>query len=108
MPKVEANGIAIEYDSFGSRDAEPMLLISGLGVQMIRWAVPFCEMLAARSFRVIRFDNRDVGLSTWFNHASVPDLAALAQELKRGEQPNVPYTLVDMADDAVGLLDALE
>ena len=108
MPKVEANGIAIEYDSFGSRDAEPMLLISGLGVQMIRWTVPFCEMLAARSFRVIRFDNRDVGLSTWFNHASVPDLAALAQALKRGEQPNVPYTLVDMADDAVGLLDALE
>jgi pimeloyl-ACP methyl ester carboxylesterase len=108
MPKVEANGIAIEYDSFGSRDAEPMLLISGLGVQMIRWAVPFCEMLAARSFRVIRFDNRDVGLSTWFNHASVPDLAALAQALKRGEQPNVPYTLVDMAEDAVGLLDALE
>jgi pimeloyl-ACP methyl ester carboxylesterase len=107
MPKAEANGIAIEYDGFGSEDAEPLLLISGLGVQMIRWTAGFCEMLAARDFRVIRFDNRDAGLSSHLNDAVVPELAALARALQRGERPEVPYTLDDMADDAVGLLDAL-
>jgi pimeloyl-ACP methyl ester carboxylesterase len=108
MPMVEANGIAIAYDSFGSQDAEPLLLISGLGVQMIRWTAPFCAMLAAQGYRVIRFDNRDVGLSTHFDHAAVPELTALAQALGRGERPDVPYTLHDMANDAVALLDMLE
>ena len=64
MPKAHVNGISIEHDSFGSEDAEPIPLISGLGVQMIRWTAPFCEKLAAQGFHVIRFDNRDVGLST--------------------------------------------
>jgi pimeloyl-ACP methyl ester carboxylesterase len=108
MPKVEANGIAIAYDSFGSREAEPILLISGLGVQMIRWTASFCEMLAAQGYRVIRLDNRDVGLSTHFNDAPVPQLAAVASAAPRGERPEVPYTLYDMANDAVGLLDTLE
>ena len=106
--QAEANGISIAYDAFGLEDAEPILLISGLGVQMIRWTVPFCEILAAQGFRVIRFDNRDVGLSTHFNEAPVPELAILAQALGRGERLKMPYTLHDMADDAVGLLDALE
>jgi pimeloyl-ACP methyl ester carboxylesterase len=107
MPKAEANGINIEYDSFGPEDAEPILLISGLGVQMIRWTAPFCEQLAAHGFRVIRFDNRDVGLSTHFSEAPVPDLDVVAGARARGERPDVPYTLDDMADDAVALLDAL-
>ena len=107
MPKTEANGVAIEYDSFGSEDAEPVLLIAGLGAQMIGWTAPFCETLAAKGFRVIRFDNRDVGLSTHFSDAPVPVLAAVAAARARGERPDVPYTLYDMADDAVGLLDAL-
>jgi pimeloyl-ACP methyl ester carboxylesterase len=98
MPSIEANGIVIEYDSFGSLDVEPMLLISGLGTQMIRWTTPFCEMLAARGFRVIRFDNRDVGLSTHFDGAPAAGVTA-------GEA--APYTLYDMANDVVGLLDAL-
>lgn len=105
---VQANGITIAYDSFGSEDAEPILLISGLGVQMIRWTVPFCEILAARGYRVIRFDNRDVGLSTCFDDAPVPDITTVAGAVARGERPDVPYTLRDMADDAVGLLDALD
>jgi pimeloyl-ACP methyl ester carboxylesterase len=108
MPKAEANGIEIEYDSFGSKDSEPIFLISGLGVQMIRWTVPFCETLMARGFRVIRFDNRDVGLSTYFDDAPIPDLGAVARAIKLGEQPDVPYTLCDMAKDVVGLMDALE
>ncbi|TCV97039.1 pimeloyl-ACP methyl ester carboxylesterase [Luteibacter rhizovicinus] len=108
MPKLEANGIAIEYESFGASDAEPILLVSGLGVQMIRWTVAFCELLASHGYRVIRFDNRDVGLSTHFNDSPVPDFTTVALALGRGEQPDVPYTLYDMADDAIGLLDALE
>jgi pimeloyl-ACP methyl ester carboxylesterase len=108
VTKTKANGIAIEYDSFGSEEAEAILLISGLGVQMIRWTVPFCETLAAQGYRVIRFDNRDVGLSTHFDDAPVPELVTVVSALARGEQPNVPYTLYDMANDAVGLLDALE
>jgi pimeloyl-ACP methyl ester carboxylesterase len=108
MSKAEANGIVIEHDSFGSRDAEPILLISGLGVQMIRWTVPFCKMLAAQGYRVIRFDNRDIGLSTHFNNAPIPQIAAVASAVAQGERPDVPYTLYDMAGDAVGLLDALE
>lgn len=107
MPKAETNGIAIEYDSFGSENAEPILLIAGLGVQMIRWTVPFCETLAAHGYRVIRFDNRDAGLSTHFDNSPVPDLAAVARAVALGERPDVPYTLYDMADDAVGLLDAI-
>ncbi len=97
MPSIGANGIVIECDSFGAVDAEPMVLVSGLGTQMIRWTAPFCEMLAARGFRVIRFDNRDVGLSTHFDGAPAPDLTA----------GTAPYTLYDMANDVVGLLDAL-
>lgn len=107
MPKIKANGIVIEYDSFGSKDAKPTLLISGLGVQMIRWTVPFCELLAAHGHWVIRFDNRDAGLSSHFNNVPIPSIATVASAIARSERPDVPYTLFDMADDAVGLLDAL-
>lgn len=108
MPRTEANGIEIEYESFGAHDAETILLISGMGDQMLRWTVPFCELLAARGYRVIRFDNRDVGLSTHFTDAPFPDMATLAGALTKGERPEVPYTLHDMARDALGLLDALQ
>jgi pimeloyl-ACP methyl ester carboxylesterase len=107
MPKLRVNQIVIEYDSFGSEDAEPMLLISGLGTQMIRWSVPFCRALASQGYRVIRFDNRDAGLSTHLNEAPVPDLAYVAAARARGEAPNVPYTLCDMAGDTIGVLDGL-
>lgn len=86
MPRANANGIEIEYESFGDPSAAPLLLIMGLGAQMLSWDEDFCELLASRGFRVIRFDNRDSGLSTWVEEA---------------------YTLDDMAADAVGLLDAL-
>ena len=108
MPGVHANGLTIAFDSFGRQGADPILLISGLGVQMIRWSAPFCLALASQGFRVIRFDNRDVGLSTHLDDAPVPDLGAVSQALGRGERPGAPYALRDMADDAVGLLDALE
>ena len=107
MAQIQANGISITYDSFGSDQAPPLLLIMGLGAQMTRWRPEFCERLAARGFHVIRFDNRDAGLSAHFVEAGIPDMAAVAASLQKGETPDVPYTLSDMAADAVGLLDAL-
>jgi len=77
----------------------------GLGMQMLQWDERFCEALAERGQLVIRFDNRDVGLSTKFDHKGVPDLAALMQP--GADRSGVPYTLDDMADDAAGLLTAL-
>jgi pimeloyl-ACP methyl ester carboxylesterase len=103
----KANGIELAWDSFGNAADPAMLLISGLGTQMIRWTTPFCEALAARGYRVIRFDNRDSGCSTHFGAAAPPDFAALASALMAGRRPDVPYTLGDMAADAVGLLDVL-
>ena len=107
MPQVQANGLSFEYDSFGDPSAPPLLLIMGLGAQMTRWSEAFCQTLASRGFHVIRFDNRDVGLSTHLDDAPIPDLATISQAHKRGEKPDVPYTLYDMADDAAGVLTAL-
>jgi len=108
MAQVHANGVDIEYDTFGDPGALPVLLIAGLGTQMIRWAAPFCESLAARGLRVIRFDNRDAGLSTHFSNAVLPEMNAFFAALMQGQRPNAPYFLTDMARDAIGLLDALE
>ncbi|MEE4301812.1 MAG: alpha/beta hydrolase [Pseudomonadales bacterium] len=107
MPQLETNGITVEYDTFGDADARPLLLVMGLGAQMIAWDEEFCDLLAGRGHYVIRFDNRDVGLSTKFDHHPVPDMAELVGKLMAGETPEVPYTLDHMADDAVGVLDAL-
>ncbi|MDI4643709.1 alpha/beta fold hydrolase [Cohnella hashimotonis] len=107
MNIVKVNGVELAYDHFGYETDEAILLIAGLGTQMIRWTVPFCEGLAARGFRVIRFDNRDVGCSTHFSHYRTMDFAALATALMSGQRPDIPYTLDDMANDAIGLLDAL-
>lgn len=102
-----ANGIELVYDSFGDPGAPPLLLIMGLASQMIAWDDDFCAMLAARGYWVIRFDNRDIGLSTKCAQQGVPDLSALMARAMAGEPVTAPYTLLDMADDTVGLLDAL-
>jgi pimeloyl-ACP methyl ester carboxylesterase len=107
MPQAKANGVTIEYESFGAPDAPTILLIMGLGAQMTRWTPDFCQRLAAKGYRVIRFDNRDVGLSSHMDGQTVPPLAEISAALKAGQKPNVPYTLFDMADDAAGLLAAL-
>ena len=104
MPRASANGIEIEYDEHGRPDDPPVLLIMGLSAQMTAWDDEFVAKLAEHGFRVIRFDNRDIGLSTWFDDAGVPDLAAAATT---GVIPPAPYDLADMAADAAGLLDAL-
>jgi pimeloyl-ACP methyl ester carboxylesterase len=104
---VTANGIAIEHESFGPAKGEPVLLIMGLGAQMTRWPLPFIDLLVERGYRVIRFDNRDVGLSEKFHAAGPSDIQALMGEMFAGRKPQAPYELADMAADAVGVLDAL-
>ncbi|MGV9303401.1 MULTISPECIES: alpha/beta hydrolase [unclassified Nonomuraea] len=93
-----ANGIDIAYDPIGDPQDRPLLLIMGLGSQLVHWDDEFCELLSRRGHHVVRFDNRDVGLSTHFREAGVPDLTPGAA---------APYLLSDMAGDAAGLMDAL-
>jgi len=107
MPAIITNGIQIAYETFGSPDGQPLLLIIGLGGQMVQWDDDLCRDLASRGHYVIRYDNRDVGLSSKFDWAGTPDVSALAEKRMRGEGVKVPYTIADMADDAAGLLDAL-
>ena len=102
MPRASANGIELEYQTFGDPGDQPLVLIAGLATQMISWQEPFCELLASRGFFVIRFDNRDVGLSTWMEAAGPPDIAAAFQ----GEG-HPAYQLDDMAADVAGLLESL-
>lgn len=108
MPQAQANGLTLEYDVHGPADGEPVLLIMGLGAQMTRWPSGFVERLAARGLRVIRFDNRDVGLSSKLDHLGAPDMAGIIAALREGRPATAPYSLSDMARDAVGLLDALD
>ena len=105
--KTTANGIEMVYDTFGDSSSPPMLLVMGLGAQLIAWDEEFCEKLAASGYWVIRFDNRDVGLSTHFDEAGVPDVLAMIQAQTQGVAIDSPYLLKDMADDVVGLLDAI-
>ena len=107
MSSVTANGIQIEYETFGKPTDPPLLLIIGLGGQMIFWDDDLCRDLMERGHYVIRFDNRDAGLSTKFDEAGVPNLIETFGRLMQGEKITPPYTMDDMADDAVGLLDAL-
>ena len=106
MPQVKANGINIEYESFGPEDRETVLLIMGLGAQLTMWPVELCDELVKRGYRVIRFDNRDVGLSHKFDDLGMPDMAEIFGALMAGKPAASPYALDEMAKDAVGVLDA--
>jgi pimeloyl-ACP methyl ester carboxylesterase len=108
MPTASANGIQIEYETFGEPSSPPLLLIAGIGGQMIGWDEELCKEWARKGLYVIRFDNRDVGLSTKLKEAGIPDVMAVMTAGMNGEKVDVPYTLDDMADDTVGLLDALK
>jgi pimeloyl-ACP methyl ester carboxylesterase len=107
MSAANINGIHVEYETFGDPESTPLLLIMGLGGQMILWDEKFCEDLANQGLYVVRFDNRDVGLSTHFDDAGIPDLMAVFAAQMQGKKIDTPYTLDDMADDAVGLLKAI-
>ena len=107
MPKASANNIRIEYETFGAPSSPPILLIIGLGGHLIYWDEQFCRRLAEAGLYVIRFDNRDAGLSTKFDAAGVPDMMDVIGKLMSGQKVAPAYTIEDMAADAVGLLDAL-
>ncbi len=102
-----ANGIDICYEIFGDAGAEPMLLIMGLGAQMIHWDDDFCRQLAARGFRVIRFDNRDIGKSTRLSGGKRLSPVELLKLRFLKIPVAAPYRLLDMAQDTIGLMDVL-
>jgi len=108
MPIARANGIDIAYETFGKSGNRPLILIMGIGSQMVTWPTAFCEKLAAAGHRVVRFDNRDVGLSTKLDEAGIPNIWEVVAAVQAGGQVDVPYTLSDMAADTVGLMDALK
>jgi pimeloyl-ACP methyl ester carboxylesterase len=108
MPKVSANGLQLEVEQFGKPSDPAILLIMGFSAQMTMWPVAFCEGLAKQGFHVIRFDNRDVGLSHKLEHLGPPDMAGALGALATGKPfRNAGYRLEDMAADAVGVLDVL-
>ena len=86
--KIDANGIRITYDTFGDSSHSPLLLVMGLGAQMTAWDDEFCAQLAAQDLFVIRYDNRDVGLSSHFDDQGVPDMQQLAADMMAGNTPN--------------------
>jgi pimeloyl-ACP methyl ester carboxylesterase len=98
-----ANGIDLAYETFGDEDARPLLLVMGLGTQMLAWHDDLCALLVDRGFFVVRFDNRDIGLSTHLHDAPAPNLMAALG----GDTSSASYRLEDMADDTAALLDAL-
>lgn len=108
MPAIDANGITIEYEEHGKKENPVILLINGLGRQLIEWPDEFCRGLVEHGFRLVLFDNRDVGLSTKFEEAGVPNLAEVVVMKSQGLTPAIPYTLYDMAADTLGLIDALK
>ncbi|HJP76328.1 MAG TPA: alpha/beta hydrolase [Pseudonocardiaceae bacterium] len=103
MPRVTANGLELEYETFGDPTDPPLVLIMGLSAQMTNWPEGFCNLLAEQGYHVVRFDNRDIGLSTYLDDLPRVDLPAVLG----GDLSTAPYRLSDFADDTVGLLDAL-
>ena len=107
MASVEVNGLAIEYESLGKPTDPPIVLVMGLGMQLIAWPDAFCQGLIDRGFRVIRFDNRDSGLSGKIHLKKRPNLLLAFASAWLKLPVRAPYTLNDMAADTAGLLDAL-
>lgn len=107
MPSVEANGLSLAYEEQGDPRGEVILLVMGLGVNLLLWPDELCDRLAAAGFRVIRFDNRDVGLSTKLDHLGTPHVALEAAKYALHLPLRAPYLIGDMARDTAAFLDAL-
>lgn len=104
----DVNGIKIFYESFGDPKHETILLIQGTGVQLTEWPLEMCEALVKAGYRVVRFDNRDVGLSGKLEEKGMPDWAKVIPAIGTCDESSLPYTIADMAGDAIGLLDKLD
>ncbi len=107
MPQIDANGLAFEVESFGAATDPAILLIMGFSAQLTMWPLELCEGLASRGYRVVRFDNRDIGKSAKLDHLGKVSPADTFAKLMGGQAVTPPYTLNDMASDAAGILDAL-
>jgi pimeloyl-ACP methyl ester carboxylesterase len=108
MPRATLpTGIELEYETFGSDTDPTLLLVMGLSAQLIHWDAALCELLAAEGFRVVRYDNRDAGLSTHLDGQLADPMAVMAAVAAGSPAPEVAYLLSDMAADAIGLLDHL-
>ena len=107
MPQITANGIGIEYEAYGDPAQPPLLLVMGLGAQLTLWPMELVEALVARGYYVIRYDNRDIGLSQKFDAGGIPNFRRVGLMRMLGLRARIPYRLTDMADDAAALLDAL-
>ena len=109
MPRAKTNGIELEYATHGAREGgRPLVLIRGLGTQMVQWSETLLEKLVTAGHFLVTFDNRDVGLSTWLDDAGLPNISEVLAAVRAGERAQVPYTLDDMADDIAGLLHHLQ
>jgi pimeloyl-ACP methyl ester carboxylesterase len=107
MPSTRANGITIEYDTFGAKSASPLLLVMGLGAQMIAWDERLCSLLADRGHYVVRYDNRDTGLSSKIEGVDSMGVAEAMAAAAEQKPLRSAYLLKDMAADGMGLLDAI-
>jgi len=107
MPRIKANGLNLEYETFGSRNDPAILLIMGFSAQMTMWPEALCTGLADRGYQVIRFDNRDIGLSDKLDHLGEVNVMEAFMKAASGQPVAAPYTLDDFAADSVGVLDAL-
>lgn len=103
MPRVRSNGLELEYDTAGDPADPALVLVMGLGAQLTGWDDRLRDLFVEQGFHVIRFDNRDIGLSTSLDHLPMPDLGAIMS----GDHSRAPYLVADMADDLLGLLDGL-
>ena len=108
MPQIKANGLSFEYQSFGQAADPAILMIMGFSAQMTMWPLELCEGLAGRGYRVIRFDNRDIGLSEKLNRLGEANVMDAFARAMTGQPVSAPYQLNDMAADAAGILDALD
>jgi proline iminopeptidase len=108
VPAIEANGLTLEYESLGDAAHPTIVLVMGLAVQMILWPDAFCEMLVAKGFRVVRFDNRDAGLSTQLDHLGTPSIGLETLKFLLHLSLKAPYRIDDMARDTAALIDALK
>src|SRR5208283_5128518 len=105
MPRARiSDAIELEYDVTGDPGAQPLILVMGFAQQMIMWDPRFCSKIADKGFEVVRFDSRDVGLSTHLSHLGTPDF----MKAMMGDRSAAPYAIEDMADDLVGLMTALD